>query len=92
MTYSIIGILAAIILLISNRDLLWRSRDLTQTQKNYCCFLVGVMAYYITDLLWGLLESNGLTAACYVDTVIHFAAMASSSEAFMRSKIAFSAS
>ena len=76
MTYSIIGILASIILLISNRDILWSKKDLSQVQQNYRLFLMGVMAYYITDLLWGILEAQGLATILYVDTVIHFAAMA----------------
>ena len=76
MTYSIIGILASLILVITNRDLL-RNRDgLTQTQRNYRAFLMGVMMYYITDLLWGILEEHGLTGILYADTAIHFAAMA----------------
>lgn len=53
MTYSIIGILAGIILLIINRDILWARKDqiLTETQRKYRHFLMGVMSYYITDLL-----------------------------------------
>lgn len=34
MTYSIIGILALIILLISNRDILWKGKNLSQTQRS----------------------------------------------------------
>ena len=75
MTYSIIGILASIILLITNRDILWKGGELTPTQRNYRFFLMGVMAYYITDLLWGILEEQGLIAVLYVDTSVHFAAM-----------------
>ena len=76
MTYSIIGILASVILLITNRDILRRGRELTQTQRSYRLFLMGVMAYYLTDLLWGILEAEGWTAILYADTVVHFAAMA----------------
>ncbi len=78
MTYSIIGILAAILLLITNRDLFW-SRDrkaLTETQRAYRGFLFGALGYLITDMLWGILESHGLTAVLYADTAIHFIAMA----------------
>ena len=76
MTYSIIGIIASIILLINNRDtLLTKKKDLTKVQKSYRLFLLGVMAYYITDLLWGLLEERGLTDILYADTVVHFIAM-----------------
>ena len=78
MMYSIIGILAAIILLIINRDILWESdkKSLTSTQRYYRLFLIGVMAYYITDMLWGILESNGVISVLYADTVVHFLAMA----------------
>jgi signal transduction histidine kinase len=74
-TYSIIGILASLILLINNRDILWNGADLTKTQRKYRVFLMGVMAYYITDLLWGILDNHGLTGILYADTVVHFAAM-----------------
>ena len=58
MTYSIIGILAAIILLIINRDVLWGAdgRALSKTDNNYRRFLMGIMAYLITDMLWGILD------------------------------------
>ncbi len=78
MTYSIIGIQAALILLIIKRDILWISdgSKLSRIQRYYCWFLMGILAYHITDMLWGILESHRLTAVLYVDTVIHFAAMA----------------
>ena len=78
MTYSIIGILATIILFIINRDVLWApdGKERTVTEKNYRAFLLGVLAYYITDMLWGILDSYGLTGILYADTVVHFIAMA----------------
>ena len=78
MTYSIIGILASIILVISNRDILWNrtGESRTETQRAYRDFLWGVLSYYVTDMLWGILESAGLTPILYLDTAIHFVAMA----------------
>ena len=78
MTYSIIGILAAILLLITNRELLWNAgnKALTETQRVYRGFLFGVLAYLITDMLWGVLESHQLTTILYADTAVHFIAMA----------------
>ena len=76
MTYSIIGILALIILLISNRDVIWYGKELSRTQKAYRVFLFGVMAYYITDLLWGILDARGLVTLLFADTAVYFAAMA----------------
>ena len=78
MTYSIIGILAAVILLIINRDIIWNNGEtaMSPTNRNYRRFLMGVMSYYITDLLWGILEENKLTAVLFADTTVHFIAMA----------------
>jgi len=78
MTYSIIGILATILLLITNRELFWtrENKELTKTQRVYRSFLLGALAYLITDMLWGILESNKLISILYVDTVVHFIAMA----------------
>ena len=77
MTYSIMGILAAIIQVIINRDVLFgNGSGMTPTQRNYRAFLLGTLCYYITDALWGILDANRLTALEYADTVVHFAAMA----------------
>ena len=78
MTYSIIGILAAIILLIINRDVICSGKDseIKPTDRNYRIFLMGIMGYYVTDLLWGILEANRLTAVLFADTTVHFIAMA----------------
>ena len=76
-TYSIIGILASILLLIINRDVFW-NRDgnpLTKTMRTYRLFLTGVMIYLVTDMLWGILDSNHLVSLLFIDTSIHFAAM-----------------
>ena len=77
MTYSIIGILAAVILLIMNRDVLWNQSGgaVSPVQRNYRRFLLGVLCYYITDALWGILEAQRLTAILFADTAIHFIAM-----------------
>ncbi len=76
-TYSIIGILASILLMIINQDIILNhdGHTLTKTQQNYRLFLIGVLVYLVTDLLWGVLDSHHLMALLYVDTSIHFAAM-----------------
>ena len=78
MTYSIIGILASIVLVIINKDVLWSDdrERLTSTQQSYRKFIIGVLGYYITDMLWGILEAQHLTPLLYADTVVHFVAMA----------------
>ena len=78
MTYSIIGILATVVLLINNRDVLWSKDEYSRvpTYRAYCHLLYGILAYLITDMLWGILEAHRLITANYIDTVIHFLAMA----------------
>ena len=78
MTYSIIGILAGIILVITNRDVLWMtgSSESAQILRKYRGFLFAVLAYYITDALWGILDAWRLTPLQFLDTTLYFAAMA----------------
>ena len=94
MTYSTIGILASILLLIINQDIvLNRGRDtLTKTQRTYRLFLMGVLVYLITDLLWGILDSHHLIGLLFADTSIHFAAMIVRLSACCRWPAAFSLS
>ena len=56
MTYSIIELLAAIILIITNRDAFWPAKGVTfsKTQRLYRLFLLSVLGYYITDGMWGV--------------------------------------
>ena len=77
MTYSIIGILASILLLIINQDVFLNhdGKPLTKTMRNYRWFLMGVLVYLVTDLLWGILDSNHLISLLFIDTSVHFAAM-----------------
>ncbi len=78
MMYSIIGILAMILLLVTNRELFdgRERKPLTKVQHDYRRFLLGIMGYLITDMLWGILEARRLTAILYADTAVHFIAMA----------------
>ena len=78
MTYSIIGILASIVLVITNRDVLWLPEDAktAQIQRKYRGFLLAVLTYYVTDALWGILNAYRLSTFQFVDTTLYFAAMA----------------
>lgn len=77
MTYSIIGILATILLLIGNRDVLRKQggSEYSRTRLYYRRFLLGVLVYYITDMLWGLLDVQRLTSLQFIDTTVYFVAM-----------------
>lgn len=77
MTYSIIGILATILLLIGNRDVLRKQdgSEYSRTRLYYRRFLLGVLVYYVTDMLWGILDEHRLTDLQFIDTTVYFVAM-----------------
>ena len=80
--YSVIGILAFIVLFITNRDFFLQSCRSSASageeqpyKRLYRFFLFGVLGFYLTDALWGILDSYKLTGLLYVDTSIYFFAM-----------------
>lgn len=78
MTYSIIAILSAIILIVINRDIFWgiKSAIAPKTQRLYKIFLTGVLVFYITDGFWGILYELRLSFLLFADTTLYFVAMA----------------
>ena len=78
MYYSAIAILAFVVLLIVNHDILLDRTGAFRTPawRVYRRFLYAVLVYYTTDILWGVLESQKLAALLFVDTTVYFIAMA----------------
>ena len=76
--YSAIGMLAFVLLLIENQDIfLHKGGGFAQPAwKVYRRFLYAVLVYYITDILWGFLQSAGLGQLVFIDTSAYFIAMA----------------
>lgn len=76
--YSLVGVLAFLILIITNYEVFFKriDRNETRTKKIYRLFLISVMLYYVTDVLWGVFEANHLTTLLYIDTEIYFMVMA----------------
>lgn len=78
MYYSAIGVLAAIILLIENQDILLNRNGAFDKPawRVYRRFLFSILVYYITDIYWGILESQKLARLLFVDTTVYYVAMA----------------
>ena len=78
MYYSLIGFLALIILIITNYDVFFMKNNISisLTQRIYRGFLISVIIYYITDMLWGILDYFSLSNLLFFDTEIYFIAMA----------------
>lgn len=83
MYYSSVGILASIVLFITNRDFFLRpgrqdqdSGEKSRSQGLYRIFLFGVLAFYLTDALWGVFDALRLTGLQFVNTSLYFFSMA----------------
>ena len=78
MSYSSAGILALVIQLIINHDVLRMNarEEVIPAQRSYRYFLLSVIAYYITDIFWGFFYERQMLKLTYADTVIYFLAMA----------------
>ncbi len=77
MYYSAVSILAGAILLIENQDILRGEGGVFEKPvwNAYRKFLIAVMAYYITDILWGFLEMRNEPQLLFVNTTAYFIAM-----------------
>ena len=71
-TYSVFSMVALVLHLIFNRDLLFGRHVETAHGKRYRLFLFGVLAYYVTDALWGVFAGLGWYALWYADTLLFF--------------------
>ncbi len=78
MYYSAIGFIAIFVLCIENIDILLGRRSGREFPAwiQYRRFLIAVLIYYVSDILWGVLESQKQAPLLYIDTVIYFLVMA----------------
>ena len=78
MNYAIFGVLGAAVLLIINHGILFHNdRDNeSEVHHYYRVFLIAVLGYFLTDILWGLFRGAGATGLQYAATVAEFIAMA----------------
>ena len=71
-SYSTFSLAAIAIHLLLNFKLLAGRGELTAHASRYRAFLLAVLAYYVTDGLWGVLAGLGWTAALYAETYFFF--------------------
>ena len=76
--YSLIGLLALIVLLIINHDIFFRKADGRDPAvfRAYRRFLYAILLFYVTDVLWGVLSELGWRVAMIAETEVYFVAMA----------------
>lgn len=71
LTYSGLGILAILILLIINFRALTSCQE-DREKRAYNQFLLSLLLYFITDTFWGLLEAFNQTTLLKIDTVAYY--------------------
>ena len=74
-TYSVFSIVAIAIHLIINFDLLLGRGSATPRGTSYRGFLLGILAYYVSDAAWGIFAGLGRNRLLYVDTIFFFLAL-----------------
>ena len=78
MVYSVIGIIAVIVLFTENKNIiLKRTAEYEHPALNpYRIFLLSVLVYYIADILWGVLYHFKSAKLLFIDTSVTFVVMA----------------
>ena len=78
MLYSSAGLLALIVSIIINHDVLFgrNKRSIVPARKEYRGYLANLLAYYITDILWGILYEDHLIRLTFLDTALYIFFMA----------------
>lgn len=77
MYYSAIGLISALVLIIVNQDILFYPKQSFDKPvwSIYRKFLIAVFVYYITDIIWGILDALKMRRLLFADTTVYFVAM-----------------
>ena len=71
-SYSVFSSVAIVIHLIINFRFLIGKGEVSKRAVRYRGFLLGTLAYYISDAAWGIFAGLGWTRVLYVDTIFFF--------------------
>ena len=74
MYYASFGILAILILIVENHDVILKQKGTFDAPawSVYRRFLFAVLAYCLIDALWGILETRKLAVLLFADTTVYF--------------------
>lgn len=74
MAYYIFSTVALCIHILINVEM-FTKKDNVPYIKQYRLFLISIMVFYISDILWGAFDSMKNIPLLYVDTIFYFLAM-----------------
>lgn len=94
MYYASIGIIAIIILVIVNFEALRKVQSSKENELRikYRQFLISLIAYFLSDAMWGLFYEQRWVAVTYIDTVMVFSTMTLSVLFWTRAVVIFTES
>ncbi|MBP5266938.1 MAG: GGDEF domain-containing protein [Lachnospiraceae bacterium] len=77
MLYSSFTILAIMLLVVVNFDVLFKNdySESVEAIRPYRFYLISLLVFYFSDFLWGILYEAQTVALCYADSVFYFLAM-----------------
>lgn len=76
MYYALIGLLAIILHFVINSDAIFRrGTHVESVTKDYRRYLNSVLAFYIIDMLWGILSQSRWSKLLYIDTMAYYIAV-----------------
>ena len=76
MYYSVIGIIAIVLHLIMNHEFIKIEKKSDDIDRAFKKFVFASLMYFITDVLWGILNSFKMSTLLYADTVLYYVSMA----------------
>lgn len=76
MYYSVIGMIAIVLHLIMNHEFIKADKNRDEINNAFKKFAFASLLYFVTDTLWGILNSFKLSKLLYADTVIYYISMA----------------
>ena len=74
MPYYLFSTVALFIHILMNVEM-FTKRDNVPYIKHYRAFLISIMVFYISDILWGVFDATKNIPLLYIDTVFYFLAM-----------------
>ena len=75
MVYSSFGILALVLHIIINYDVIIKPDYRAESLRPYRRFLISLLVFYVFDVAWGLIYDTGIVPLAYANTVLFFSSM-----------------
>lgn len=76
MYYSVIGMIAIVLHLIMNHEYIKIARNRDEVNWAFKKYALASLMYFVTDVLWGILNSLQLSTLLYIDTFVYYISMA----------------